>query len=76
MPRYYFRITGSLHTEIKREGLELPDKQAAWAEATTACGELLRDIDGALKPGDTWQMMVTDEAGRDIYQLEFRTREL
>ena len=75
MPRFYFRILDSLNTEMKNEGLELADKEAAWSEATTACGELLKDLDGELKPGDKWQMQVKDEAGRDLYELEFRTKE-
>lgn len=75
MPHFYFRIVDSLNTEMKNDGLELADKYAAWAEATTACGELLKDLDGALKPGDKWQMQVKDEAGRDLYELEFRTKE-
>lgn len=75
MPQFYFRLTDSLNTEVKKEGLELPDRHAAWVEATTACGELLKELDGSLKPGDRWQMLVKDEAGRDIYELEFRTRE-
>lgn len=74
MPRYYFRLSGSLNTEMKNEGLDLPDKHAAWSEATTACGELLKDLDGNLKPGDKWQMTVKDEAGADLYELEFRTK--
>lgn len=75
MPRYFFRPLNGLNTEMKNEGLDLPDKHAAWAEATTACGELLKDLDGNLKPGDKWQMQVKDDAGRDIYELEFRTKE-
>jgi hypothetical protein len=56
--------------------LELADKQATWAEATTACGELLRDLDSALKRGDKWRMQVKDEARREIYELEFRPSEI
>jgi hypothetical protein len=74
MPRFYFRIVDSVNTEVKEEGLQLPDKQAAWVEATAACGELLKELDGALKPGDNWQMQVKDQAGRILYELEFRTR--
>jgi len=73
MPRYFFRLINSLNTEMKNEGLDLPDKEAAWTEATVACGELLKDLDGNLRPGDKWQMTVKDEAGAEIYQLEFRT---
>ena len=75
MPRYFFRLLNGLNTELKNEGLNLPDKHAAWVEATTACGELLKDLDGNLKPGDKWQMQVKDETGRDVYELEFRTKE-
>jgi hypothetical protein len=73
MPRYFFRLLNGLNTEMKNEGLDLPDKEAAWSEATTACGELLKDLDGNLRPGDKWQMTVKDESGADIYALEFRT---
>jgi hypothetical protein len=38
------------------------------------CGELLRDLNGQLKPGDHWSMQVKDESGNDLYLLEFKTR--
>jgi hypothetical protein len=50
MPRYYFRLVDSLNTEMKKEGLELPDNHTAWDEATTSCGELLEDLEGRLTP--------------------------
>jgi hypothetical protein len=58
---------------LKNEGLDLPDSEAAWVEATTACGELLRNLNGRLRPGDHWSMHVKDEAGTDLYILEFKT---
>ncbi|WP_409364740.1 DUF6894 family protein [Bradyrhizobium sp. AUGA SZCCT0105] len=44
-------------------GENLPDKDAAWKEATITAGQLFEDIDGGLKPGVEWRMKVTDEAG-------------
>ena len=41
-----------------------------------ACGELLRELDGSLKPGDDWSMTVKDETGSDLYLLEFKTQKL
>jgi hypothetical protein len=75
MPRYHFYILDGQNTQIRNEGLELHDRQAAWSEATTSCGELLRDLDGQLKPGDKWSMKVKDENGADVYELEFNTKE-
>jgi hypothetical protein len=69
MPQYFFTV---LHGP-QNEGLDLPNDDAAWVEATTACGELLRDLNGHLKPGEHWSMQVKDENGNDLYLLEFRT---
>ncbi|MET3905915.1 hypothetical protein ABID59_000236 [Bradyrhizobium sp. S3.3.6] len=73
MPRFFFVVADGRNMEIQNDGLELPDRDAAWVEATTACGELLRDLDGKLLPGDQWSMKVKDAAGADIYLLEFKT---
>jgi hypothetical protein len=53
--------------------LELVDNASAWEEATTACGEKLREMDGSLRPGDGWKMEVTDADGKAIFALKFST---
>ena len=53
------------------DGLTLLDHQAGLEEATMACGEMIRTIDGHLQPGNGWRMEVTDEAGKLIYRLLF-----
>ena len=76
MPLYFFNFSRSANPEpspFKNEGLELVDNDAAWEEATTACGEKLREIDGALRPGDGWKMDVTDAGGKAIFALKFTT---
>jgi hypothetical protein len=75
MPRYFFTVLDGKRSELKNEGVELADHQAAWVEATVSCGELLRDLDGRLKPGDKWSMQVKDASGAEIYLLEFRTQQ-
>lgn len=74
MPRYYFHISHGNGPRALNGGIDLPDKEAAWIEATSACGEIIRDLNGDMKPGDTWRMIVKDEAGKDVFELELSTR--
>jgi hypothetical protein len=73
MPRYFFTVLDGHNSEVKNEGLDLSDDDVAWVEATAACGELLRELNGSLKPGDHWSMQVKDASGANLYVLEFRT---
>jgi hypothetical protein len=76
MPLYFFNFSRAPTREprpFKNEGLELVDDAAAWEEATTACGEKLRELDGGLRPGDGWEMDVTDANGKAIFALKFTT---
>jgi hypothetical protein len=76
MPLYFFNFSRAPTREprpFKNEGLELVDDDAAWEEATTACGEKLREMDGSLRPGDGWNMEVTDVGGKAIFALRFTT---
>ena len=58
---------------FRNEGLELADNDAAWEEATTACGEKLREMDDSLRPGDGWKMEVTDGNRKAVFALRFTT---
>ena len=70
MPRYFFHVT---HREPRVDdtvGVVLADRKAAWIEATTACGEMIRDIDGQLAVGTDWLMEVSDEEG-PVFRIRF-----
>ncbi|MGM4961595.1 DUF6894 family protein (plasmid) [Bradyrhizobium barranii] len=71
MPRYFFHIK-HVRDEIDHEGEELPDKHAAWKEATVTAGQMLQGIDGKLTPGRDWQMEVTDEFQNTLYVLRIQ----
>jgi hypothetical protein len=76
MPLYFFnfsRAPESKPSPLENEGLELLDDDAAWQEATTACGEKLREINGSLRPGDGWKMDVADAGRKTIFTLRFTT---
>ena len=74
MPRYYFDISVDNGASIPDDGIDLPDREAAWIEATVACGEIIRDMDGGLKPGECWRMIVRDEQHLELFELELSTR--
>jgi hypothetical protein len=68
MPRYFFHVYHD-HADLDYEGEELPDKHAAWKEATVMAGQTLQSLDGKLKPGLEWRMEVTDEFANPLYVL-------
>ena len=47
----------------------MPDKDAAWKEATVMAGQTLQHLDGKLQPGRGWRMEVTDEFANALYIL-------
>jgi hypothetical protein len=78
MPQYYFHIEDD-RTEVDQIGMELPDLEAARAEAIGAAGELLRD--GAAKSlwsGKPWRMWVTLSpfaAEKPLFVIRFSAEE-
>ena len=51
------------------EGEELPNKHAAWREATVTAGQILQGLDGGLTPAREWRMVVTDEFQNPLFVL-------
>jgi hypothetical protein len=68
MPRYFFHVYHDF-TDLDYEGEELPDKHAAWREATVMAGQTLQNLDGKLQPGRGWRMEVTDEFDDPLFVL-------
>lgn len=50
-------------------GEELPDKHAAWREATVTAGQMLQSIDGKHQPNSEWRMEVMDELQNRLFVL-------
>jgi hypothetical protein len=66
VPRYFFHVYHH-RAELDLEGEELPDKYAAWHEATVTAGQILQSLDGKLTPDKDWRMEVTDEFANPLY---------
>lgn len=76
MAIYYFAIDhDEVHT-APEEGIELRDINAAWNEATTVCGEMLRDLNGELALGTDWKLTVSDGAHKPLFELQLTSRRL
>jgi hypothetical protein len=73
MPRYFFHVYHD-QPDLDYEGEELPDKHAAWKEATVMAGQTLQGLDGNLKPRREWRMEVTDEFANPLYVLPLTLR--
>lgn len=74
MPRYYFSLANHRpFTDV--DGLELPDVEAARAEAIGFASDLMR-----LEPGrrdwSDWVVRVTDESQKTVFNLRFSDRRL
>ena len=69
VPRYFFHLS-HLQDSSDIEGIDLPDFMSAWAEAVRTCGEMLRNLDGSVRPGEPFELTVTDEAGEVLGRLE------
>lgn len=72
MPRYFFHVQCGTESSIDAEGVEMADEGAAWDEAISTCGQMIHDMDGAMRAGTVWRMEVTDEAGDTVFRLFFR----
>lgn len=73
MPRYFFHVRcDGAEPSVDAEGIELADEGAAWDEAISTCGQMIHDVDGAMRADTIWQMEVTDEAGNSLFRLFFR----
>jgi hypothetical protein len=68
MPRYFFNVYHE-RSEPDEVGEELPDRHAAWKEATITAGQILQGLDGQLGPNRDWRMEVTDEFANPLFVI-------
>lgn len=74
MPRYHFNVEDGRSTPDP-EGTELPDLESARREAVRLAGRLLDDDPAQFWSHGLWRVVVTDDAGRTLFTLDFRARD-
>jgi hypothetical protein len=70
MPRYFFNIRDGYDVDEDEEGIELPDLDAARAEALATVEELRDELADA----GNIELEITDETGRRLLTVPFFRR--
>jgi hypothetical protein len=70
VPRYFFSVNDGTMEQTDTVGTVLSDAKAVRSEAIRTAGEMLADVDGALR-GQEWRMIVTDANGKVVLRLQF-----
>jgi hypothetical protein len=71
MPLYYFHLHDGSARLIDREGVALPDPEAAWYQGIRSAREIIdRDLRaGAVRPGR--RLEIRDQSGEQVWAVPF-----
>jgi hypothetical protein len=69
MSLYFFRISSGRYSGASEQGAEYESREAAWAEMTKVCGNLLGGISRGLKQNAEWHMEMLDEAKKPVFRI-------
>jgi hypothetical protein len=69
MALYFFRISHGRYSGASDQGSEFDSVEAAWAEMTKVCGNLLGGITRSLKQNAEWRMELLDEAKKPVFRI-------
>jgi hypothetical protein len=69
MPLYFFRIRKGRFCSAADCGFDLPDRDAAWAELTSVCGNLVGGVSRGLKQNAEWQLELLDESKKPLFRI-------
>jgi hypothetical protein len=69
MALYFFRISSGRYSGASDQGAEYESREAAWAEMTQVCSNLLGGISRSLKENAEWHMEMLDEAKKPVFRI-------
>jgi hypothetical protein len=69
MSQYFFRISHGRYSGASDHGSEFESREAAWAEMTKVCANLLGGISRSLKQNAEWSMELLDEAKKPVFRI-------
>lgn len=69
MSLYFFRISHGRYSGASEHGSEFESREAAWAEMTKVCGNLLGGISRSLKQNAEWRMELLDEVKKPVFRI-------
>ncbi len=75
MPRYFFDVH-NIPPVLDDIGQELSNDEAAWREAIAFAGQMFRDANGKVRPGQEWALDVADQNGKPLFLIRISTTKL
>ncbi|MGA7810385.1 DUF6894 family protein [Bradyrhizobium sp.] len=69
MSLYFFRVSRGRYSGLSDQPYECENRQAAWAEMTAVCSNLVGGISRSLEQGAEWQMELLDEAKTPVFRI-------
>ena len=69
MSIYYFRISHGRFSGAADLGSEFESRDAAWAEMTKVCANLVGGISRSLKQNADWRMEMLDEGRKPVFRI-------
>ena len=69
MPVYFFSIQSGQYSGAPDHGAEIADRDAAWKELTSVCGDVVGGISRKLKENAEWQMELQDDSRRPVFRI-------
>lgn len=69
MSQYFFRINHGRYSGASDRGSEFESREAAWADMTRVCADLLGGISRNLKQNAEWQMELLDETRKPVFRI-------
>jgi hypothetical protein len=76
MPLFYFRILSGRFSGTSDTTFDLADRDAAWAEMTKVCGDLVGSVSRNLKQNTEWQMELLDESKKPVFRIRLAAETL
>jgi hypothetical protein len=69
MSLYFFRISHGRYSGASDQGSEFDSREAAWAEMTKVCANLVGGISRSLKQDAEWCMELLDESKKPVFRI-------
>ena len=76
MPLYFFRISHGRYSGASDQGSPFASHEAAWAETTKVCADLLSGISRSLKQNADWRMEMLDEGRKPVFRIRLMAETL
>ena len=69
MGLYFFRISHGKYCGVSDPDFDVVDRNAAWAEMTKVCGDLIGGAARDLKQNAEWQVELLDQVKEPVFRI-------